>query len=46
MLMHMKNGTASSKAGLALLLEAAVTLDPEKTAALSDLTNKINPTNA
>ncbi len=45
-LMHMKNGTASSKAGLTVLLEAAVLLDAEKTAALSDLANKISPTDA
>ena len=45
-LLHMKNGTANRKAGLTVLLEAAVTLDPEKTAALSDLANKINPPNA
>ncbi|MFB3887862.1 MAG: hypothetical protein ACE14S_00085 [Candidatus Bathyarchaeia archaeon] len=31
MLLHMKNGTANTKAGLAILLEAAVMLDAEKT---------------
>jgi predicted negative regulator of RcsB-dependent stress response len=37
-LLHMKNGTASSKAGLLALLEAAVLLDAEKTvAALGEL---------
>ena len=37
-LLHMKNGTASSKAGLIALLEAAVRLDAEKTVvALSEL---------
>lgn len=30
-LLHMKNGTASSEAGLTALLEAAVLLDAEKT---------------
>jgi len=46
MLLHMKNGTANTKAGLTVLLEAAVLLDAEKTAALGDLANKISPANA
>jgi hypothetical protein len=38
MLLHMKNGTVNSKAGLTTLLEAAVLLDAEKTVgALSEL---------
>ncbi len=37
-LLHMKNGTANSEAGLTSLLEAAVTVDAEKTvAALGEL---------
>lgn len=46
-LLHMKNGTASSKAGLVALLEAAVLLDAEKTAALGDLVSaKLTGANA
>jgi len=45
-LLHMKNGTAKDKAGLTALLEAAVLLDADKTTAIADLANKINPTSA